>query len=1196
MWFWVSNALSNGLDADGAGIPVQAPGSSGLVQQAPRLAPRRIALGLRLGLEGDALSRTADGLEQELVGYAAMGRLEAAGMLTRSLGATLQVPVRFAATSDLDGVGSAFGDVRATVWGRAPLGPLSGAAGLQLRLPTGSPDVYSGTGRAVPTLHAGLTWEGPVTLLGALSISHEGEVEAVDALGGPVLASALGARLAEGPVEVGLSLRDQLPLAEAIRTRRGRASEFAIDGSLSLTDRLTGSVLASAGLTKGVGAPALRIEVGFVAVLGAEPPPPPIVYDAIEVVDPDGTPVAAAAIRLPDGRELRADAYGKARWEELPGRLVVRGNGLGEVETRGRGTIVLPWRPVPVKVRVSTATGESAAAGVTLDGDTQASLVEAGGVWEFEIPPGTWKIAIEAEGYGRQERQVDVAPRRTRPVDLDVVLLPTAGEASLDVRVVDPEDRGISGAEVRLDGVSIGTMGEGEATIGGLLGKQIQVQVDSRYFAEGAAEVDLSSGRGAAGFGLYYAPGTVRVVATGPSGPIADGMVFVEGPRTLPPVELGENGERLLELGDGDWTLVLSSPAHGLQERGVVVEPDGPVPLEARFELLSETAGKADLILELRDVEGEPLEGIFVFLGGEPVGRTGTGGWLRLDGLPAGPIRLDARGDGLVPVEREIELVDGPQVVNLGLGWDDGALRVAARSGREPLDARVDFAGPTPYDGGQLGPPGRRLFTELPVGDWEIVATHELGMEVAWTTLGGRDGRLADVTVHLGEESGDGALDLTVVDPEGQPVAGADVRLDGSRMVETASGGRVRVGNLREGVRQLEIRHPWFEPAVLPLELTPTTLVRQELSWREGLVDLVVTAGGEPVTDGLAYFEGPQSLEPVALGADGRAVVAVGPGEWEVLVSSGRHGLASRAIAIENGRRAPERVTVDLVREPGVLVSVVDRRGRPVVGAVVAEEGGVSVETGLAGTAFFPFESDAATVSVRHPGILEVPPVELLASQPERRVEIGWAPRQVTVRVQSEGEPVQALISATGPERVDKVVALGGQGSIALPVGRWELVASASDEGLGALRRFVEVPPVGGVPEVLFELVPARVRQTAEGLELVDVKFAPGADIADAAFAPVLEEIAATVIGDPRIREVEVQGHTDPTGGMAFNFDLSRRRALSIVERLVELGVPPDLLIARGYGPSRPVADNDTPEGRAKNRRVDFQTVLSDAR
>lgn len=65
-----------------------------------------------------------------------------------------------------------------------------------------------------------------------------------------------------------------------------------------------------------------------------------------------------------------------------------------------------------------------------------------------------------------------------------------------------------------------------------------------------------------------------------------------------------------------------------------------------------------------------------------------------------------------------------------------------------------------------------------------------------------------------------------------------------------------------------------------------------------------------------------------------------------------------------------------------------------------------------------------------------------------------------------------------------------------------------------------------------------------------------------------------------------VEGHTDNTGSDAYNQALSVRRANAVMKYLVDAGVPASRLSAQGFGESQPVADNDTAEGRAQNRRV----------
>jgi outer membrane protein OmpA-like peptidoglycan-associated protein len=69
---------------------------------------------------------------------------------------------------------------------------------------------------------------------------------------------------------------------------------------------------------------------------------------------------------------------------------------------------------------------------------------------------------------------------------------------------------------------------------------------------------------------------------------------------------------------------------------------------------------------------------------------------------------------------------------------------------------------------------------------------------------------------------------------------------------------------------------------------------------------------------------------------------------------------------------------------------------------------------------------------------------------------------------------------------------------------------------------------------------------------------------------------------------VEVVGHTDNTGSMALNMDLSQRRAQSVAGILAAAGVSSGRLMASGAGYNQPIASNNTAEGRAQNRRVEI--------
>jgi outer membrane protein OmpA-like peptidoglycan-associated protein len=102
------------------------------------------------------------------------------------------------------------------------------------------------------------------------------------------------------------------------------------------------------------------------------------------------------------------------------------------------------------------------------------------------------------------------------------------------------------------------------------------------------------------------------------------------------------------------------------------------------------------------------------------------------------------------------------------------------------------------------------------------------------------------------------------------------------------------------------------------------------------------------------------------------------------------------------------------------------------------------------------------------------------------------------------------------------------------------------------------------------------------------VQFALDQDVILPESTPLLLEIADVLIKNPRVKRVEVQGHTDNTGTPEHNQDLSDRRAASVRNWLVQHGVSPDRLVAKGYGQTKPLVPNVTTANKAKNRRVQF--------
>jgi OOP family OmpA-OmpF porin len=106
-------------------------------------------------------------------------------------------------------------------------------------------------------------------------------------------------------------------------------------------------------------------------------------------------------------------------------------------------------------------------------------------------------------------------------------------------------------------------------------------------------------------------------------------------------------------------------------------------------------------------------------------------------------------------------------------------------------------------------------------------------------------------------------------------------------------------------------------------------------------------------------------------------------------------------------------------------------------------------------------------------------------------------------------------------------------------------------------------------------------------LALRRVEFAPGSSRLTAGGRQALDEVAEVLERWPDVK-IDIVGHTDATGDPAFNLDLSRSRAAAARDYLAER-IPGERFSVAGLGAQRPIASNETTEGRLRNRRIEFR-------
>lgn len=209
---------------------------------------------------------------------------------------------------------------------------------------------------------------------------------------------------------------------------------------------------------------------------------------------------------------------------------------------------------------------------------------------------------------------------------------------------------------------------------------------------------------------------------------------------------------------------------------------------------------------------------------------------------------------------------------------------------------------------------------------------------------------------------------------------------------------------------------------------------------------------------------------------------------------------------------------------------------------------------------------------------------------------------QVRFLEAGQGNIIGNIVSVTGKARnqnirnlIDRTVT--GR----LPqgfTGTTNIVFPKSEVKQGSAPRFVvndpepeaeTQPAVEPAPELEGEAAVCQ-QNIVNAVDGRNIKFETARAIIEADSRRIVDDVIKAAKECPEVR-FQIGGHTDSRGRESYNQSLSETRARSVVRYMVNAGIDPERVTARGFGEASPVADNDTSEGRAKNRRIEFKVI-----
>ncbi len=716
---------------------------------------------------------------------------------------------------------------------------------------------------------------------------------------------------------------------------------------------------------------------------------------------------------------------------------------------------------------------------------------------------------------------------RYQPVRLSAILLPDeGGTAEVKLEVLDYQGAPVNGATVSIDGRARGQTSTG-GTLGvtGLREGERAISVDAPDFRPTPSSVQLGPGPTTQRLYLLRPPGSLRVVTRTEIAPVGDAMLRLIGPEEVPETAVGEDGEHMFVLAPGNWTVLASSAAYGMQEREVVIDAEGQYQ-EVEFLLQQRETGMAALLVRVIDPDGQPVEGAEVMLEGHRLGSTGTAGTLKVVGLQPGSRSIQVSGEHFRDIApRDIELVDGLRETVIVLPWKPGSVQVVARGPEGALiDAQVRWVGAAEIPADSLGPDGEALYT-LDPGPWELfISSSTFGLQERSVQVRPEDVQLVEIDARLLRPEGEAALELTVLDPDGAGPGGAAVEIDGQPVGTTGPGGVLRVASLAPGKHTVRVDGELLAPLQQSVTLRDgDNRVQLRPKWEGRRLKITARTADGAAPDTLLRMVGAEVLPPVPVLPDGTRTLAVDPGSWTVLASSERFGMAEQDISVAPGTTVqpvemllapPAPATADL------LIEIVDPAGRPVEGLQITVNEqpyipGPDSRLVLSDVPVGPVKVSAAAAGYQPLAPQTVP---LVAGSQQRQLRMQWLPRVVRVRISDErGDPIDARVRLTKEEQTLSLqTGSDGTGDVPLTPGAWQLLIDGGADHASAQQELTVLP--GGDPQLLaLTLARSKIEVTEAQVVIQEQVFFAfdRALIEDRSF-PILSEVAATPQPPPR--------------------------------------------------------------------------------